>query len=91
MNCAEKAKQRRDFLNWHAKTMNLMDLTAQANRYKYKEKNPKYNWVERYKAKAFGFNIGPMLVGDSALIAGMVTNDYGDLVKPSYPFYWYYP
>lgn len=81
MNLLEKNKQRRDWLNWYGKTMNIMDLTAQANCSLSKEKNPQYNFAERYKAKAFGFNIGPELAGDRAFIAGYVTNDFGDMVK----------
>jgi hypothetical protein len=78
----EKNKQRRDWLNWYGKTMNLMDLTAQANKALIKTKNPQYNWAERYKAKAFGFNIGPELVGDSMYLSGLITDDFGNMVKP---------
>ena len=82
MNHIEKNKQRRDWLNWYGKTMNIMDLTAQANKFKYKEKLAKFDWVERYKAKAFGFDIGPELLGDVMLIANMIVDDFGDLIKP---------
>ena len=81
MNHLEKNKQRRDWLNWYSKTINLMDLTAQACKSLVNVPNAQHNFAERYKAKSFGFDVGPELPGDGIFLQGYVTNDFGDMVK----------
>jgi hypothetical protein len=81
LNHLEKNKQRRDWLNWYSKTMNIMDLTAQSCKSLVNVPNAQHNYAERYKAKSFGFNVGPELAGDVLFLQGYVTNDFGDMVK----------
>ena len=58
-----------------------MDLTAQACKSLVNVPNAQHNFAERYKAKSFGFDVGPELPGDGIFLQGYVTNDFGDMVK----------
>jgi hypothetical protein len=61
----ERNKQRRDWLDWYAKTRSLLDIFAQEEKRKPLTGTRAYDWNRRHLARAFGFDVGPQLVGDA--------------------------